>query len=531
MIKRSVVMRWRGLDRMLLALALLAATAAGAWPSPNHRGGERPAGQSVLRVGGERRRRLRHPGLRERHQRGPGRDDRLQDQDAVHRLPHRHLPTRLLRRARRPAQVTTILPTAHTDPVPARMPIIDGPTDANLVDCGNWTVSRVLDRARRREPRASTSPAPCARTPASRATPATSSSSCATTMGAPTCCSRPPTPPGRPTTAGASPARPRATASTTVPAATPTRSATTGRFTTRDCPTEDWLFNAEYPMIRWLERNGYDVSYFTDVDTHRSGGELLEHDVPSCRSGHDEYWSLARSASQRRGAREAGVHLAFFSGNEIYWKVRWERAAADGRTPASDRTMVCYKEGDAQGGEHLRTAVRPGEPDLDRGSGAPAATTPPADGCLPENALTGQISWLGDDQRHDRARRVTGACPSGATRASPTLRPARSPHCRRHTGLRVGLRAVQGLLSRPAASSCPTRTAAARPTSCPSTAHDSGALVFGAGTVQWSWGLDSTHDRGSDAPDAAHAAGHREPPRRHGRRAGNAAGRPRRRAR
>ena len=30
----------------------------------------------------------------------------------------------------------------------------------------------------------------------------------------------------------------------------------------------------------------------------------------------------------------------------------------------------------------------------------------------------------------------------------------------------------------------------------------SGALVFGAGTVQWSWGLDSVHDRGS-APENA----------------------------
>ena len=27
------------------------------------------------------------------------------------------------------------------------------------------------------------------------------------------------------------------------------------------------------------------------------------------------------------------------------------------------------------------------------------------------------------------------------------------------------------------------------------------ALVFGAGTVQWSWGLDSTHERGSGAAD------------------------------
>ena len=29
----------------------------------------------------------------------------------------------------------------------------------------------------------------------------------------------------------------------------------------------------------------------------------------------------------------------------------------------------------------------------------------------------------------------------------------------------------------------------------------SGALVFGAGTVQWSWGLDGNHDRGSSTPD------------------------------
>ena len=30
----------------------------------------------------------------------------------------------------------------------------------------------------------------------------------------------------------------------------------------------------------------------------------------------------------------------------------------------------------------------------------------------------------------------------------------------------------------------------------------SGAIVFGAGTVQWAWGLDGTHDRGSSTPDA-----------------------------
>ena len=39
--------------------------------------------------------------------------------------------------------------------------------------------------------------------------------------------------------------------------------------------------------------------------------------------GHDEYWSdIARANFET--ARDNGVHLAFFSGNEVYWKTRWE---------------------------------------------------------------------------------------------------------------------------------------------------------------------------------------------------------------
>ena len=37
----------------------------------------------------------------------------------------------------------------------------------------------------------------------------------------------------------------------------------------------------------------------------------------------------------------------------------------------------------------------------------------------------------------------------------------------------------------------------------------SGALVFGAGTVQWSWGLDSNHDRGASTRRPENAAGDR----------------------
>ena len=44
----------------------------------------------------------------------------------------------------------------------------------------------------------------------------------------------------------------------------------------------------------------------------------------------------------------------------------------------------------------------------------------------------------------------------------------------------------------------------------------SGALVFGAGTIQWSWGLDGDHDRGIGRAGHGAPAGDRQPARRHG---------------
>ena len=84
----------------------------------------------------------------------------------------------------------------------------------------------------------------------------------------------------------------------------------------------DWLFSAEYPMIRWLEANGYNVSYTTGVDTDRRGNLLTNHKV-FLSVGHDEYWSGGQRANVE-AARNAGVNLAFFSGNEVFWKTRWE---------------------------------------------------------------------------------------------------------------------------------------------------------------------------------------------------------------
>ena len=76
---------------------------------------------------------------------------------------------------------------------------------------------------------------------------------------------------------------------------------------------QDWLFNSEYPMVRWLEANGYNVSYFTDVDSDRRGDLIKNHKV-FLSVGHDEYWSK-QQREKVEAARNAGIHLAFFSGN------------------------------------------------------------------------------------------------------------------------------------------------------------------------------------------------------------------------
>src|ERR1700694_6038926 len=61
-------------------------------------------------------------------------------------------------------------------------------------------------------------------------------------------------------------------------------------FHTRAYEFYSWVFNAEYPMVRFLEANGYDVSYFSSLDADRSGSLMLRHKAV-LSVGHDEYWS------------------------------------------------------------------------------------------------------------------------------------------------------------------------------------------------------------------------------------------------
>jgi hypothetical protein len=95
----------------------------------------------------------------------------------------------------------------------------------------------------------------------------------------------------------------------------------------------------EYNMVRWLEREGYDVTYSTNIDTH-AAPDLLARHRGWLSVGHDEYWSWDMRQHVER-ARDHGVSLAFFSANVCYWQIRLESSPVTGDPY---RTIVSYKE-------------------------------------------------------------------------------------------------------------------------------------------------------------------------------------------
>jgi hypothetical protein len=98
------------------------------------------------------------------------------------------------------------------------------------------------------------------------------------------------------------------------------------------------FFSWEVELVRWLERSGYDVTYSTNVDTHTNGG-ALKNSKAFLSAGHDEYWSR-EMFDAAQAARDAGVSLAFFGGNEIGWQIRFESSSSG----VANRVVVCYRD-------------------------------------------------------------------------------------------------------------------------------------------------------------------------------------------
>ncbi len=261
---------------------------------------------------------------------------------------------------------------------------------------------------------------------------------------------------------------------------------------------QDFLFGVEYPTIRWLEQNGYDVNYISGIDTARDGTQLLNSQI-FLSVGHDEYWS-AEQRSNVEAARDAGVNLAFLSGNEMYWQIRWESSIDGSGTPY--KTMVSYKE-------------TWDNADSDPGNTTGTWRDPQWGAGLPENNLTGTIFTV-DSYRLDTIKipydlsnfrfwsntQVADIQPGQVYSLVPNLLGYEWD-----SDLDNGFRPA-GLINLSSTTlDVNTLLLDNGNTTGPGTATHSltlyrapsGALVFGAGTVYWSWGLDSHHDN-EDTP-------------------------------
>ncbi|MGH2508400.1 MAG: N,N-dimethylformamidase beta subunit family domain-containing protein [Ktedonobacteraceae bacterium] len=241
----------------------------------------------------------------------------------------------------------------------------------------------------------------------------------------------------------------------------------------------DFPIYDEYNMLRWLERSGYDVTYSTDIDTDQRPATLLQHRL-FLIAGHDEYWSTAMRDNVTT-ARNNGVSLAFFGGNDVYWHVRLQNSPL-----GADREVVCYKIG-----------YYAHDPAVD-----PLAASHPSEATVlwraaplrqPENALMGEMY-------------IDHVAPSSLvlTNAAQPLFGDTSLHAGSQVAGVVG--GEYDHIYQNGATPAHLITLAASPvrcitsSTCPknsdtadSTLYQapSGAKVFDAGTFYWGWGLDN----------------------------------------
>jgi methionine-rich copper-binding protein CopC len=277
------------------------------------------------------------------------------------------------------------------------------------------------------------------------------------------------------------------------------------RFDSIDPDGRTFFFADEFPMIEFLEENGYNVSYVSQADVSAPGAaSMLEQHKVFLTAGHSEYWDVG-ARSNVTAARDAGVNLAFFAGNLMWWETRW----APDSNGENYRTLITYKES-------LDSAqTDPDDPPDWTGNWRDPRFSPPAGGGQPENALTGQLWMVNCCSYSDQVpyaysklniwkNTAVAELQPGQTYSMPPetlgyewdepvdngFQPAGeidlSQTCEDVSQLLLDIRSDVG--PGEACNSMTLYKAAG------------GALVFDAGTVQWAWGLNSNHDGDSNNP-------------------------------
>jgi N,N-dimethylformamidase beta subunit-like protein len=237
----------------------------------------------------------------------------------------------------------------------------------------------------------------------------------------------------------------------------------------------DGLYLYEIPFIRWMEQSGYDLTYSTDLDTHQTGGALRNY-KGFISLGHDEYWSK-QMFDAVQSARDAGVNLAFFGADPAYWQVRFEN---------SDRVMVCYKDPGIDPVQGATTTVNFRDPPVSRPEQTLVGVQFTAEVNFDLNVpyvVTNSSHWIYAGTGFKDGDSVPGLVGYEMDRLMSNYAPPPGTN--------------RTLLSH----SPFTVTFTGQPDYANSSIYQapSGAWVFAAGTMSWTWGLDNFYRGVADA--------------------------------
>ena len=271
---------------------------------------------------------------------------------------------------------------------------------------------------------------------------------------------------------------------------------------TRGGVIQTYWWACELPLIAWLERQGYRIKYITSVDLDKRGADLLKKGKIFISSGHDEYWSEKMRDAVETWRDEDGGHSIFMSGNEVFWKVRFEYV--------DDETIMwCYKDTmpGPDGSSHI--AGQPFDPVEWTGTWMDTRWPDHRDGALltgtkfgmngvydydvviPQNPYGGHKVW-GGSALVDSDITITRVLGFEADHIFPTQPEVSAKILAAYTrSAPGGLSDANGELY-----NVPGNIE----WGIVSQRYRSGAVTIGFGTCQWSWALCDVHDRGSSTP-------------------------------
>jgi hypothetical protein len=108
------------------------------------------------------------------------------------------------------------------------------------------------------------------------------------------------------------------------------------------------FFLWEFPLAYWMESIGCDVTYISNLDTHRDAAGLRRA-KGFLSVGHDEYWTIEMFNNVREAIR-SGASAAFFSGNAVCGRVLYDET-----TRAFERVGVFGPPGGMRDFEAMKT--------------------------------------------------------------------------------------------------------------------------------------------------------------------------------